>query len=329
MTRALLPLLLALLAHPPARGSASLIFVTRDADSDVLTLLRAEHGVDVKIVPSADAALRGAAAGDTILFLADDYPHTQLPAPVLAAAADDRGPFWRQAAAKKVKVFLEFPSELPRNATPSPRPIKLKAFQTLRPTTGAQPAAYQGVLAPRLPPAVAAGWARVGMPPLGIFMHQAAQSTLPESWPIYATQYCHSRTNDSLRPIPPCPKGWWEGTGPAKPPPAHPGTGGTGTCNQVCPANSQHRDVKTGHCLCGGSPPNDKCMPGETCNATHGMCTGSPPLPPPPVDCSIETGAVIRAHSTIAAGFDTAVFGIDMLTPPVVPHPSAPGIGNV
>ena len=30
------------------------------------------------------------------------------------------------------------------------------------------------------------GWARVGMPPLGIFLHHAAQSTLPDSWPLYA-----------------------------------------------------------------------------------------------------------------------------------------------
>jgi hypothetical protein len=137
------------------------------------------------------------------------------------------------------------------NATKPPpppaRPIKLKSWQALRPSTGAQPAAFQGVLAPRLPQAVAAGWARAGMPPLGMFMHHAAQSTLPESWPLYAPRYCHSVKNGTWRPL----------------------------------------------------------------------------------DCSIETGAVVHAYSTIAAGFDTAVFGIDTLQPPVVPNPSEPGAGNV
>jgi hypothetical protein len=85
------------------------------------------------------------------------------------------------------------------------------------------------------------------MPPLGMFMHHAAQSTLPESWPLYAPRYCHSVKNGTWRPL----------------------------------------------------------------------------------DCSIETGAVVHAYSTIAAGFDTAVFGIDTLQPPVVPNPSEPGAGNV
>eukprot|EP01044_Picomonas_judraskeda_P002992 COSAG03_NODE_232_length_10264_cov_2.708706_4_plen_658_part_00 len=85
----------------------------------------------------------------------------------------------------------------PHNASMPPpvHPIKLKNWQALRPTTGAQPAAYFGVLAPRLPEEVAAGWARVGMPKLGIFVHHAAQSTLPESWPLYAPRYCHSVTD--------------------------------------------------------------------------------------------------------------------------------------
>ena len=455
LLRAAAELLLAaaVLLPRPAAAAGSLTFVTNDGGNDVFSLLRAEHGAAiVRQAASADAALQAAAAGDTILFLADDYPHSQLAAPALAAAADDRDKFWQQAAAKGVKVFLEFPAELPRNATgrkPNPKgrtagglpclprpaavvpgmavnftylnrdrslcaaadckggqvqtyfdgqhcgvrdqliwntfatpkgtlppascrwnrtnapeyagtgcgvapvdggvnncgenvtdhlpvifcppagfdrsavgpgrdqpggtshgtlsvdacaavcrhaagcsaftvsdaavcetfdgvlqgsatkantstyrkvaahknatkppvlqPIRLKSWQALRPTTGAQPAAYQGVLAPRLPEAVAAGWARAGMPPLGIFMHHAAQSTLPESWPLYAPQYCHSVKNDT-----------WRST-----------------------------------------------------------------------DCSIETGAVVHAYSTIAAGFDRAVFGIDTLLPAVVPHPSEAGIGNV
>ena len=78
--------------------------------------------------------------------------------------------------------------------------------------SGDAQAAYLGVLAPRLPPHIAEvspkphelflktifvraglltcscvqGWARVGMPTLGIFLHHAAQSTLPDSWPLYA-----------------------------------------------------------------------------------------------------------------------------------------------
>eukprot|EP01043_Picozoa_sp_COSAG02_P044149 COSAG02_NODE_3913_length_6051_cov_4.275874_1_plen_429_part_00 len=395
--------LLPLLFCPPRPGdSSSLIFVTDDMDNDVVSLLRSEHGsAGIRRAPSPDAALRDSATGDTILFLADGYPHEQLATPVLAAATDDRDLFWRQAAAKGVKVFLEFPSELPRNATPgSPAPkdrtsdglpclarpaavapgmavnftyvnhdkslcaamscnmnlapvqtyfhgrhcgvrdqliwdtfetphgthpasackwnrtnapeysgtgcgvapvyggtnscgenitehlpmlfcppvgfaragiggswaggssqgpqsvdacakacqhangcraftvsdeakceifhgelhgfipsantsaflrhanttpnatkpltlhaIQLKSWQALRPSTGAQPAAYMGVLAPRLPQPVAAAWKRVGMPPLGIFMHHAAQSTIPESWPLYAPQYCHSIPN--------------------------------------------------------------------------------------------------------------------------------------
>jgi alpha-glucosidase (family GH31 glycosyl hydrolase) len=51
------------------------------------------------------------------------------------------------------------------------------------------------------------------------------------------------------RPTPPCPSGWWEGKGPASP--AHPGTGGSGTCNQGCPSDSQARDPTSGRCLCG------------------------------------------------------------------------------
>jgi hypothetical protein len=69
--------LLALALFHPARAAASarLVFVTNDADNDVVSLLRSEHGAAaVRRAPSADAALRGAAAGDTILFLADGYP---------------------------------------------------------------------------------------------------------------------------------------------------------------------------------------------------------------------------------------------------------------
>ena len=151
-------LFVALVALPallhPAAQAGSLIFVTTDVDSDVVSLLqRSNHGAAVvRRVASADAALHEAAAGDTVLFLADGYPHSQLAEPALATAADDREEFWRQAAAKGVKVFLEFPAELPpRNATPSPHPvIQLRSWQALRPSTGAQPAAYQGVLAPRL-----------------------------------------------------------------------------------------------------------------------------------------------------------------------------------
>ena len=37
-------------------------------------------------------------------------------------SATDREEFWRRAAAKGVKVYMEFPSELPRNATPKAKP---------------------------------------------------------------------------------------------------------------------------------------------------------------------------------------------------------------
>ena len=86
-----------------AGGSSSLIFVTDDMDNDVVSLLRSEHGsAGIRRSPSPDAALRDSATGDTILFLADGYPHEQLAAPVLAAATDDRDLFWRQAAAKEL-----------------------------------------------------------------------------------------------------------------------------------------------------------------------------------------------------------------------------------
>lgn len=440
------PLLVPLLVVLHAWVShASLIFVTTDTDNDVLSLLEKAPagGAAATAVRSAPDALKQSKSGDTILFMADDYPHTQLGTPAIGGDQDE---FWRQAASKGVKVFLEFPSELPRNATPSPpkaedlpclprpatitpgmpvnftyvnrdrslcaamncdsgtvetyfhgrhcgmrdqliwdtfatphsrpglppaacrwnrtnapeytgtgcgiapvyagknscgeniteylpmifcpplgfhraalsgrwtggkprgtlsvdacaaacrqvsgcsafavsdasgcdiftgqlqgftpdanttaylrgaghhnktkipsHPIKLKSWQALRPTTGAQPAAYLGVLAPRLPQGVAAGWARVGMPQLGIIMHHAAQSTMPQSWPVYAATYCHS-----------------------------------------VPAGERST-----------------------------------------LDCSIENGTVVHAYSTIAAGFDTATFGIDTLQPAVVPHQSAPGIGNV
>ena len=64
------------------------------------------------------------------------------------------------------------------------------------------------------------------------------------------------------RPVPPCPQGWWQ--------PA-----GTKLCDQGCPSASQGRNASTGHCLCGQSAPNDKCLVGETC--VGGQCSG--PLP--------------------------------------------------
>jgi hypothetical protein len=116
-------LLAALLLHLPpstataASAGASLIFVTSDDSNDVVSLLRSEPGAasHARSARSADAALQEAVTGDTIFFLADDYPHTQLAAP-----SDE---FWRQAAAKGAKVFLEFPAELPRNATPRTTPV--------------------------------------------------------------------------------------------------------------------------------------------------------------------------------------------------------------
>ena len=84
---------------------------------------------------------------------------------------------------------------------------------------------------------------------------------------------CLAQTGGALsappapRPTPPCPGGWWEGS---KWSPAHPGTGGSGTCNQICPANSQPRDNRTGRCLCGGL---NQCNDHHACNYTAGHCS--------------------------------------------------------
>ena len=70
----------------------------------------------------------------------------------------------------------------------------------------------------------------------------------------------------SKRPNPPCPAGWWEGGG---------------ACNQGCPSNSQQRSNLTGRCLCGGAPPNDKCIKGSRCGA-DGQCVDSASTAAPP-----------------------------------------------
>lgn len=71
------------------------------------------------------------------------------------------------------------------------------------------------------------------------------------------------------RPTPPCPGGWWEGSKRSHNA-AHPGTGGKGTCNQICPDDSQPRDNRTGRCLCGGP---HKCNDHHACNYTAGLCS--------------------------------------------------------
>ena len=78
------------------------------------------------------------------------------------------------------------------------------------------------------------------------------------------------------RPTPPCPAGWWDGKGPAKPSPAHPGTGGNGTCNQGCPSDSQARDPVSGRCLCGeASGENKLCNDAFHCAKPAGASTGT------------------------------------------------------
>ena len=133
---------------------------------------------------------------------------------------------------------------------PQPVAVTLKRWTALRPSTGAQPASFRGVLAPRLPRAVAEAWGRVGMRPLDIFEHFATESTMPQSWATYGASFCEQRQ----------------------------------------------------HTL--GSDPTD-------------------------VDCTIEDSAQVHAYSTVAAGYDSAIFGIDTAKPPVVEHPSPPGSGNV
>ena len=79
---------------------------------------------------------------------------------------------------------------------PASVPISLKRWTMLRPSTGAQPAAFRGVLAPRLPPPIAAAWARSGLRPLDIVEHFATESTMPVAWPTYASEYvAHTRAS--------------------------------------------------------------------------------------------------------------------------------------
>ena len=79
----------------------------------------------------------------------------------------------------------------PPPVLPKPRPITLQRWTALRPSTGAQPAAFRGVLAPRMPAAVAAAWERVGLRPLAVIEHFATESTMPSEWHVYSKTFCH------------------------------------------------------------------------------------------------------------------------------------------
>ena len=48
-------------------------------------------------------------------------------------------------------------------------------------------------MAPRMPPAAAAAWARVGLRPLDILEHFATESTMPSGWRVYSASFCHSQ----------------------------------------------------------------------------------------------------------------------------------------
>ena len=127
----------------------------------------------------------------------------------------------------------------PPRPPPLSKPMTLRNWNALRESTGAQPAAYRGVMQPRMSAAVAAAWKRAGLNGLDIVEHWAAQITAPSGWPVRSlTPYCHGATA------------------------------------------------------------------------------------PPKVDCTLEEVATVHAYSTIAAGYDCAVFGIDTLSPAVVPSPT-------
>lgn len=91
--------------------------VTATSTNDLLALLKSA-GHAVNIASSWRDAISVANPGDGLLLLADGYPKVQTATPVA---------LWTAAAAKRLKVFLEYPAELPLNTSwvpppPSPPP---------------------------------------------------------------------------------------------------------------------------------------------------------------------------------------------------------------
>jgi hypothetical protein len=113
------------------------------------------------------------------------------------AVSDDSGcklfselkDFTPAASTSSFMSTAELPPPPPPPPPPEPTPITLQRWTTLRPSTGAQPTPFRGVLAPRMPPAVEAAWMRVGLKPLDLVDHYATESTMPSSWRVYST-YC-------------------------------------------------------------------------------------------------------------------------------------------
>ena len=62
-----------------------------------------------------------------------------------------------------------------------------------------------------------------------------------------------------IRPTPPCPTNWWEGTG---------------VCYQGCPSNYQGRNPATGRCLCGQATGYNKGCIDPAMKCINGECVG-------------------------------------------------------
>ena len=100
----------ALLAAP---SSPALHAVTGNpSTNDLLTLLKSA-GQAVNTSPSWRNAISAASPGDGLLLLADGYPSAQTEVPAT---------LWTAAAAKRLKVFVEYPAELPLNTSWAPPP---------------------------------------------------------------------------------------------------------------------------------------------------------------------------------------------------------------
>eukprot|EP01052_Picozoa_sp_SAG31_P037749 SAG31_NODE_4922_length_2863_cov_1.316570_3_plen_467_part_00 len=87
----------------------------------------------------------------------------------------------------------------PPPSPPPPKPVTLSNWNALRPSTGAQPAFYRGVMQPRMSANVAAAWKRAGLSGLDIIEHYAAQITSPTGWATHSNApYCHGSTQPTV-----------------------------------------------------------------------------------------------------------------------------------